>query len=194
MVWHDSYVAEQHVHHYGKSSGTGLLVAGRLRQRLRQRVPRTGRSTFARRRASARAHAALSRSSAGTRRAGATSWRRFARTFTAAPLAARSSGFATPCTERLQELDRRERLVAKRERELNLLRERVARHAASKHFIAGSAVDAGRAGARGARRAARHDRAGLRRERHRQGIHRPDDSRSEPARQRPVRVASTARR
>ena len=41
--------------------------------------------------------------------------------------------------ERLQELDRRERLVVKRERELNLLRERVARHAAAKHFIAGSA-------------------------------------------------------
>jgi transcriptional regulator with PAS, ATPase and Fis domain len=41
---------------------------------------------------------------------------------------------------RLQELNRRERLVAKRERELNLLRERVAHHAASKHFIAGSAA------------------------------------------------------
>lgn len=39
---------------------------------------------------------------------------------------------------RLQELDRRERLVANREAELNLLRERVARHAASKQFIAGS--------------------------------------------------------
>ncbi|MGF7473497.1 hypothetical protein WFJ45_22060, partial [Salmonella enterica subsp. enterica serovar Minnesota] len=41
---------------------------------------------------------------------------------------------------RLQEIERRERLVAKRERELNLLRERVAREAASKHFIAGSAA------------------------------------------------------
>jgi transcriptional regulator with PAS, ATPase and Fis domain len=41
---------------------------------------------------------------------------------------------------RLQEIERRERLVAKRERELNLLRERVAREAASKHFVAGSAA------------------------------------------------------
>ena len=39
---------------------------------------------------------------------------------------------------RLKAVDRRERLVARRERELNLLRERVARHAASKQFIAGS--------------------------------------------------------
>jgi transcriptional regulator with PAS, ATPase and Fis domain len=41
---------------------------------------------------------------------------------------------------RLQDIDRRERHVAKRERELDLLRERVAREAASKHFIAGSAA------------------------------------------------------
>ena len=40
----------------------------------------------------------------------------------------------------LQELERRERQVARRERELNLLRERVARFAASKHFIARSAA------------------------------------------------------
>ena len=40
----------------------------------------------------------------------------------------------------LRELERRERHLAKRERELNLLRDRVARHAAAKHFIAGSAA------------------------------------------------------
>ena len=28
VVWHDSYVAEQHVHHYGKSVRAGVLVAG----------------------------------------------------------------------------------------------------------------------------------------------------------------------
>jgi transcriptional regulator with PAS, ATPase and Fis domain len=38
----------------------------------------------------------------------------------------------------LQEVTRRERLLEKRERELDLLRERVARHAASKNFIARS--------------------------------------------------------
>lgn len=35
---------------------------------------------------------------------------------------------------RLKELDRRERLLERRERELNLLRERVNQHAAAKHF------------------------------------------------------------
>ena len=40
----------------------------------------------------------------------------------------------------LQALERRERQVAKRERELNLLRERVARFAASKHFVTRSAI------------------------------------------------------
>jgi len=39
---------------------------------------------------------------------------------------------------RLKELDRRERLLERRERELNLLRDRVNRHAAAKHFVAGS--------------------------------------------------------
>jgi transcriptional regulator with PAS, ATPase and Fis domain len=40
----------------------------------------------------------------------------------------------------LKELERRERHVARRERELNLMRERVARFAAAKRFIAGSAA------------------------------------------------------
>jgi transcriptional regulator with PAS, ATPase and Fis domain len=39
---------------------------------------------------------------------------------------------------RLKELDRRERLLERRERELNLLRERINRHAAAKHFVASS--------------------------------------------------------
>ena len=40
--------------------------------------------------------------------------------------------------QRLRELDRREQLLERRERELNLLRERINQHAASKHFVAGS--------------------------------------------------------
>ena len=42
VVWHDSYVAEQHVHHYGKSVSAGVLVAGRVLERFRQRVPGEG--------------------------------------------------------------------------------------------------------------------------------------------------------
>jgi transcriptional regulator with PAS, ATPase and Fis domain len=41
--------------------------------------------------------------------------------------------------KRLKELERREQLLERRERELNLLRERVNRHAAAKHFVARSA-------------------------------------------------------
>jgi transcriptional regulator with PAS, ATPase and Fis domain len=41
-------------------------------------------------------------------------------------------------SQRVKELDRRERLLERRERELNLLRDRINRHAASKNFIAGS--------------------------------------------------------
>jgi hypothetical protein len=46
----------------------------------------------------------------------------------------------TAVHKRLHDVARRERLVEKRERELNLLRERVASHAAAKHFVAGSAA------------------------------------------------------
>ena len=69
-----------------------------------------------------------------------TLWRRFASTFTAQIWDGRSNALREVVHRRLQELERRERHVAKRERELNLLRERVARHAAAKHFIAGSAA------------------------------------------------------
>ena len=47
VLWHDSYVAEQHVHHYGKASDAGLLVAGGVRERVRQRVSRHERFTSA---------------------------------------------------------------------------------------------------------------------------------------------------
>jgi transcriptional regulator with PAS, ATPase and Fis domain len=42
--------------------------------------------------------------------------------------------------KRLKELDRREQLLERRERELNLLRERVKRHTTARHFVAGSAA------------------------------------------------------
>ena len=50
----------------------------------------------------------------------------------------RSGAAARAVQRRLQELARRERALEKRERELNVLRERIARHTASQHFIARS--------------------------------------------------------
>ena len=63
-----------------------------------------------------------------------------ARTFRAPIWAAKSSGCAAPYRSSCTISTRRERLLEKRERELNLLRERIARHAAAKHFVARSAA------------------------------------------------------
>ena len=140
VLWHDSYVAEQHVHHYGKSArpvcwslvgyasgyASACLGQGDLLPRdvsAWRRAQRTCTSSERTRRAGAteletlRADFQGGRSWPGGR---ATARRR-------AQAAARTWTAASGC-------------VAKRERELNLLRERVARHAAAKQFIAGSAA------------------------------------------------------
>ena len=137
VVWHDSYVAEQHVHHYGKSdtpvcwslvgylSGYASACLGqeiyfRERECLAQGVPHctvVGRD--------------------------AASWGEDLEPLRAdcqgGSLGRQVERLRDIVHRRMQEVDRRERVVAKRERELNLLRERVARRAASKQFVAGSA-------------------------------------------------------
>jgi DNA-binding NtrC family response regulator len=137
-LWHNSYVAEQHVHHYGKTTAPvcwslvgyasgyasaclGQEVYFRERECLAQGAPKCtviGKD--------------------------AESWgadlQGLRADFQGESLGREVERLREAVHRRLQELDRRERLVAKRERELNLLRERVARHAASKQFIAGSAV------------------------------------------------------
>jgi DNA-binding NtrC family response regulator len=138
VVWHDSYVAEQHVHHYGKSgapvcwslvgyaSGYASACLGheiyfRETECLAQGA---GRCTVVGKDAS--------------------SWgselEAFRADFHSDNLSQEVERVREAVHRRFQELARRERLVAKRERELNLLRERVARHAAAKQFIAGSTV------------------------------------------------------
>jgi DNA-binding NtrC family response regulator len=138
VLWHDSYVAEQHVHHYGKTSAPvcwslvgyasgyasaclGQEVYFRERECLAQGAPKCtviGKD--------------------------AESWgadlERLRADFQGGSLGREVERLREAVHRRLQAVDRRERLVAKRERELNLLRERVARHAASRQFIAGSAV------------------------------------------------------
>jgi len=138
VLWHDSYVAEQHLHHYGKgrdpvcwslvgyasgyaSACLGHEVYFRESECLGQGAPRCtviGKD--------------------------AESWGDELETlradFQGGDLGREVERVREAVHKRLQEVNRRERLVAKRERELNLLRERVARHAAAKQFIAGSAV------------------------------------------------------
>jgi hypothetical protein len=94
---------------------------------------------------------------------------------------------------RLQEVARRERALDKRERELNVLRERIARHTASKHFIARS-QSMQEVLELAARVAPSTRRSWSTAKRHWQGIHRPDDSRAESPRVGAVRVESTAQR
>ena len=138
VVWHDSYVAEQHVHHYGRtktpvcwslvgyasgyaSACLGQEIYFRESECIGQGAPQctvVGKD--------------------------AQSWgnelERLRDDFQGGSLGQEVERLRDAVHQRLQEVGRRERLVAKRERELNLLRERVARHAASKQFVAGSAA------------------------------------------------------
>jgi DNA-binding NtrC family response regulator len=136
--WHDSYVAEQHVHNFGKSNAPVCwslvgYASGYVSACLGQEI------YF-------RETACLGQGAPKCSVIGkdAGSWGdalealRF--DFQGVDLGVEVERLREAAHRRLQEIDRRERHVAKRERELNLLRERVARHAAAKHFIAGSAA------------------------------------------------------
>ena len=136
ILWHDSYVAEQHVHHHGKSASPvcwslvgyasgyasacfGMEIYFRETECRAQGVTQcsiTGRDA----------------ESWGTDLEG------FRFDYQGADLAQELEKLRHAAHERLKDLDRREQLVAKRERELNLLRERVAHLAATKHFVASS--------------------------------------------------------
>ena len=135
-VWHDSYVAEQHVHHYGKSPAPVCwslvgYASGYVSACLGQEIYFRETECLAR---GATTCAIVGKDAA--------SWGDALETlrfdFQGADLEREVEKLRDAMHQRLQDLDRRERLVEKRERELNLLRERVARHAATKHFIAGS--------------------------------------------------------
>jgi DNA-binding NtrC family response regulator len=136
VSWHDSYVAEQHMHHYGKSEMpvcwslvgyTSGYVSACLGQEIYFRE-----------------NQCLGQGAATCSVLGkdAESWGdalealRF--DFQGADLGREVERVREAVHQKLLELERRERHVAKRERELNLLRDRVARHAAAKHFVAGS--------------------------------------------------------
>jgi DNA-binding NtrC family response regulator len=136
--WYDSYAAEQHLHHNGKSEAPVCwslegYASGYASACL-------GREVYFRETACVGQGAA--RCSAIGR--DGDSWGeelealRF--DFQGADLKREVEHLKDVVHRSLQELERRERYLAKRERELNLLRDRVARHAAAKHFIAGSAV------------------------------------------------------
>jgi DNA-binding NtrC family response regulator len=136
VIWHDSYEAEQHVHHYGTSPAPVCwslvgYTSGYVSACL-------GREVYFRETTCA---------GQGARRCGvigrdADGWGAeidaIRADFRAAALGQEVQRLHDAVGRRSRELDRRERLLERRERELNLLRERVGRHAASRHFVAGS--------------------------------------------------------
>jgi DNA-binding NtrC family response regulator len=138
MVWHNSYVAEHHLHHYGQSTvpvcwSLEGYASGYASACLGQEV------YF-------RETACLAQGAATCTVVGkdAESWEDMRDAlhsdYHSDDLGRQVERIRETVHRRLQEIEQRERHVAKRERELNLLRERVAREAASKHFIAGSAA------------------------------------------------------
>ena len=138
VEWHGSYEAEQHVHHYGASeepvcwslvgyiSGYASACVGAEVYFREEACTGEGKKRCL----------VLGRDAATWGHA----LEEFRFDFQGADLAREVERLRTAVTRQMLELARRERLVERRERELNLLRERVARHAASKHFIAGGAA------------------------------------------------------
>ena len=136
VEWHDSYVAEQHVHHYGIAAAPMCwslvgYVSGYASACC-------GRDIYFRE---------LSCSAQGHEHCvvegrDAESWGDTLESlqfdFQGAELGPEVERLREAVKAQLQEVSRRERLLERRERELDLLRERVARHAASNNFVARS--------------------------------------------------------
>ncbi len=136
IEWHDSYVAEQHVHHYGVAAAPMCwslvgYVSGYASACC-------GRDIYFRELScSAQGHTHCVVEGRDTDSWGDT-LESLQFDFQGAELGPEVERLREAVQAQLQEVSRRERLLEKRERELDLLRERVARHAASKNFIARS--------------------------------------------------------
>jgi DNA-binding NtrC family response regulator len=136
VLWHDSYVAEQHLHHYGTTAAPVCwslvgYASGFASACLGNEIYFRETSCMAQ---GARHCAAVGRDADG--------WgaeiESIRADFQAANVGLEVERLREAVGTRLKELDRRERLLERRERELNLLRDRVNRQAAAKQFVARS--------------------------------------------------------
>lgn len=136
VVWHDSYEAEQHLHHYGKSASPVCWSLIGYSSGFASAC--LGTEVYFRE---------LTCEGEGARHCTVTgrdavSWGTeidvIRADFRAAALGEEVERLRAAVGRRLKELDRRERLLERRERELNLLRDRVQRHADAKRFVASS--------------------------------------------------------
>jgi two-component system, NtrC family, response regulator HydG len=134
--WHDSYEAEQHVHHYGPSAQpvcwslvgyvSGYASACFEREIYFREASCLGQGK--------KVCTVIGKDAA--------SWgdeiERIRGDVQSNDLGREVERLRSAVQRRLQELARRERVLEKRERELDVLRERIARHTASRRFIARS--------------------------------------------------------
>jgi transcriptional regulator with PAS, ATPase and Fis domain len=134
--WHDSYEAEQHVHHYGASAqpvcwSLAGYVSGYASACFGHEIYFQETSCHGQ----GRRHCTVVGRDAA-------SWGddigRLRGDFQGTDLGEEVDRLRSAAQRRLQELARRERALEKRERELDVLRERIARHTASKRFVARS--------------------------------------------------------
>jgi DNA-binding NtrC family response regulator len=136
VEWERSYEAEQHLHHYGRSADPVCwslvgYISGYASACVGQEIYFSERSC-----AGQGGRSCLVEGMDAQSWGSALADLRF--DFQGADLAKEVERLRAAAKRQLAELARRERAIERRERELDLLRERVARHAASKHFIANS--------------------------------------------------------
>jgi len=136
--WHDSYEAEQHVHHYGTSEQPVCwslvgYVSGYASACCEREIYFRESSCIGQ---GKKLCTIVGRDAA--------SWgddiAPLREDFQSKGLGQEVERLRSAVQRRMQELARRERALEKRERELDVLRERIARHTASQHFIARSAA------------------------------------------------------
>jgi DNA-binding NtrC family response regulator len=136
VLWHDSYVAEQHVSHYGKSATpTCWSLAGYASGYASACF---GLEIYFRETECAGQGEARCVGIGKDARSWGDELPTLRADFQSGDLGKEVERLRAIVHARLKDLDRREHAVVSRERELNLLRDRVAKLAARKHFIAES--------------------------------------------------------
>ena len=136
VAWHDSYTAQQHLHHYGRSDepvcwslvgyATGYASACLGQEVYFRETACLGEG--------AKRCTVIGRDAA----AWGDDIEQLRADFQGADLAEEVQRLHDAVRRQAQELAKRERLLERRERELNLLRERINQHAESHHFVARS--------------------------------------------------------
>ena len=136
VVWHDSYVAEQHLIHYGKSAAPACWSLAGYASGYASAC--FGREIYFRETECAAQGAARCAAIGKDARGWDEELLMLRADYQSGDLGKEIERLRTIVHQRFKELDRREQAIVSRERELNLLRERVARLAARKHFVAES--------------------------------------------------------